>query len=94
MANTESTEQGVRRGSLIREVNERIREVSAALDRFEVLCECGSVECAETVELSAVEYDAVRRDDSCFVVAPGHELPGFEAVVAKTRLYRVLGLPD
>jgi hypothetical protein len=40
--------------------------------------------------LTIVEYEAVRSDPRQFIVAPGHELPEIEAVVARNRAYQVV----
>jgi hypothetical protein len=56
------------RQQVVREVNERIRELSlngaevlkAGRTRF--LCECGDPACLETMELSFVEYERVRNE--------------------------------
>ncbi|MGH3041209.1 MAG: hypothetical protein ACREJR_00410 [Candidatus Rokuibacteriota bacterium] len=67
---------GTRQETLIREVNERIREVSAGQDRFDVLCECGDLDCHERLDVSAAEYEEVRGENRTFLVAPGHAVAG------------------
>ncbi len=64
---------GTRQESLIREVNERIREISSGYDRFDVRCECGDTECRETLDVTAAEYEEIRGATTTFLVAPGHE---------------------
>jgi hypothetical protein len=65
--------------ALFREVNERIREVSArvvAFDRSALLqfvCECSDERCNEPVDLTLSEYEAVRAEPTHFLVAPGHD---------------------
>ena len=51
---------GTRQESLIRAVNERIREISAGQERFEVHCECGVANCRETLDVTAAEYEEIR----------------------------------
>jgi hypothetical protein len=71
--------------SLFREVNERLVDLSAALEvdprRLEFLCECGDVNCAAKIELSREEYERVRQDPATFVVLSGHEIYDVEDVV-------------
>ena len=67
---------GVRHASLIRGVNERIREVSGRVESFEVLCECGRPECDLTVEVTAARWAEISREGHVFLVAPAHEAAG------------------
>ncbi len=50
------------RSELLREVNDRIREVgdSPRSDGLEFVCECGGGECEEMVLLSLTQYDGIR----------------------------------
>jgi hypothetical protein len=50
------------RGELLREVNERIREVgrNGSVASLEFLCECGGGDCVAMVELTTREYDGIR----------------------------------
>jgi hypothetical protein len=61
------------RSELLREVNERIREVgrSGSLGSLEFVCECGGGDCVATVELTAREYDDIRLGAG-LVLAQGH----------------------
>ena len=63
------------RSELLREVNERIREVGREGDRLpdglEFVCECGNGGCEAMVELSASAYDGIRRGEG-LVLAAGH----------------------
>jgi hypothetical protein len=55
-----------------------------------VFCECGLVTCTERVSMTADEYEQVRELSTTFVVAPGHELPDVERIVATNERYRVV----
>jgi hypothetical protein len=65
-----------------RDVNER---ALARRDRFlraefgdvpvSFLCECGSGECAERIDLWLEEYAAVREHHDRFLILPGHDTP-------------------
>jgi hypothetical protein len=72
---------------LFREVNERIEE-AAQRASFEgptvFVCECGSEECAEPLELTLAEYEAVRSQPTQFAVLPGHEMDRIERVVERS----------
>jgi hypothetical protein len=74
-----------RNQALFREVNERIAEVGdrVELDEAEFLCECADQECVTMVQLTRAQYEDVRASDPAhFFVAPGHQLPEIEDVVA------------
>jgi hypothetical protein len=84
-----------RNETLFREVNERIEEAGGSSDRndnhvYEFLCECSNADCALLLPLTIAEYEAVRSDPRQFIVAPGHELPEIETVVARDRLYEIV----
>ena len=80
--------------SLFRSVNERIEQVAleAGVDnhRFEFLCECSNADCNLLLPLTVTEYEAIRKTPTLFIVAPGHELPEIETVVAKRGAYQVV----
>jgi hypothetical protein len=63
---------------LLREVNERIREISNAFGfkngSFELICECAREECLQRIEVPAPVYERARKEPGRFLVAPGHEL--------------------
>jgi hypothetical protein len=86
----------VRQRALFRDVNERIREINegfacdGAPDRFEILCECGVVDCVERLEVSVSEYKEIRRGERNFVVMAGHEGTGLDHVLTARPSYRVV----
>jgi hypothetical protein len=61
------------RSELLREVNERIREVgrNGSAASLEFVCECGGGDCVAMVELPPGEYDGIR-SEARFVLAAGH----------------------
>lgn len=84
---------------LLRDVNDRIEEVAQSFgsgddeppsDEAEFLCECGQANCTESVRLTIREYEDVRRDETHFVVFPGHEDSDLEEVVAHVQRYTVV----
>jgi hypothetical protein len=77
-----------RNETLFREVNERIEEAVGRMGRgdahvYEFFCECSNTDCTLLLPLTIAEYEAVRSDSRQFIVAPGHELPEIEMVVAQ-----------
>jgi hypothetical protein len=45
-------------------------------------CECSNEDCHEVVELSAAEYEQIRRDNRKFIILPGHQQRDIERVVS------------
>jgi hypothetical protein len=77
-------EKAARNQVVFREVNERIAELTGLLTEtgFNLfICECSDPGCAEALEITAGEYEAVRRDGARFLVADGHQTPEVERVV-------------
>jgi hypothetical protein len=81
-------ERLARNESFFREVNERIREVGTGLvitgeqTEWEFICECPDPTCTERVATTVAGYEAVRSSPTRFLVAPGHQAPEIEQVVA------------
>ena len=83
--------QIARNEALFREVNERIRVVSAdEAGTIDFLCECGDGECASVVPLTETEYERVRSEAELFVVRPGHELESVEELVERNERFSVV----
>jgi hypothetical protein len=65
--------------ALLREVNTRIREISdrfgAADGSYRLLCECGSDDCEERLDVPVGDYEELRRAEG-FLVAAGHQPAG------------------
>jgi hypothetical protein len=85
--------------ALFREVNERIEDLA---DKFNIgtldaVCECGDAACADRIEITHGDYEAMRADPTLFAVVPGHELTDVERVVERREGYVVVakdpGLP-
>src|SRR5207237_3511057 len=84
-----------RNETLFGEVNERIEEAVERTPRddahvYEFLCECSNSDCTLMLPLTISEYEAVRSDPRQFLVAPGHELPEIETVVARNAGYQLV----
>jgi hypothetical protein len=83
--------------ALFREVNERVAEVAThfievetSAEQINFACECGRADCAEPITMTMVEYEAIRAESTHFAVAPEHELPEIESVVARHPTYYVV----
>jgi hypothetical protein len=79
---------------LFREVNERIIELDAELGvgngALRFVCECGRLECAETITMSLAEYRGIRSKSNQFVVVSGHEIEDIEDVVGRNDGYAIV----
>jgi hypothetical protein len=55
-------------------------------------CECGDASCSDPIHLSVEEYEAVRRQPTRFLIAPGpeHVAPDVEYVVERHEGYWVV----
>ena len=85
----------IRKRLLLREVNERIRDVSTDFctqHECEFLCECGDPDCREPVSLSLAEYGEVRANLSDFLTAPEHGGGAGADVVARYDRFTVVRL--
>ncbi len=92
-----SDEQARRVGlneSLFRQVNEQIESLNhrfgADLPSLTVICECADGDCTERIEIGISAYEQVRDDPHRYIVAPGHVLQEFEAVVEHADGYDVV----
>jgi|SRR5436305_5403075 len=87
-------ERLARNETLFRSVNENIEQAAAAdeIDDhvFEFFCECSNIDCTLLLPLTVAEYESIRAEPTQFVVAPGHELPEIEIVVARRRAYQIV----
>jgi hypothetical protein len=77
-----------------REVNERVQEhvkdVAGAHARFNMLCECSSLACAERIPVTAAEYEEAHRNPRQFIVTVGHVQFEIEESVLRTDRFEVV----
>lgn len=88
-----AVEAAARHQVVFREVNERIAELTGLLNETGVnllICECSDPTCAESLEITQEEYEAVRAEPARFVVRHGHELPEVERVIGGNARYLVV----
>jgi hypothetical protein len=78
--------------NVFRHVNERIAETAEDFGSAEpvFVCECADPDCQHRVDVPIEEYEKARSDGTHFIIAPGHEEPGYERVVKKRRGYAVV----
>ena len=88
-----AVESAARHQVVFREVNERIAGLTGLRNEIGftmLVCECSDPECAESIEITLEEYEAVRAHPGRFVVRSGHQLPGLERVVERNGRYLVV----
>lgn len=81
--------------AVFREVNERIEGLSKLFrwskrEPLDLVCECSKATCAERIEMSRAEYEALRAEDTHFALYPGHADSEVERVVASCKGYEVV----
>jgi hypothetical protein len=77
-----------------REINESAqpRRESQGAGRF--VCECADRGCMQWLEVPTADYQAVREHARRFIVAPSHEVPDVETIVARCEGYFVIEKPE
>lgn len=83
--------------ALFREVNERVSDVNeewasqgVGTEPFGIVCECARERCADTIELTRAEYEAVRAHGARFAVRPGHDVGDVEIVIERRADYWIV----
>jgi hypothetical protein len=90
---TAPTERAARTEVVLREVNERIADLIGAgtdVGTRLFICECSRLGCAEALEITSNEYEAVRRNGARFVVTHGHVADDVERVVERHARFLVV----
>jgi hypothetical protein len=81
---------------VFRAANEAVKDVAddfvahGAGPTFAFFCECSDANCAEQLDLTLTEYEAVRAHGARFVILTGHEEPDVEEVVETRQRYTVV----
>jgi hypothetical protein len=92
----ERQQRAAQNQSLFREVNERVKDLNDSFHVFtstsDWICECANDDCFERIQMSAREYEDVRRHGSRFFVAPSeqHVWPEAENVVERFPNYWIV----
>ena len=80
--------------AVFREVNERIEALAETFDLgsqpLDLICECGDASCVERIQMTHPEYEQLRSNPHHFAIAPGHDIPDVETVVARHEGYEVV----
>lgn len=79
--------------SLFRGINETQAAGHARFgleDAQEFVCECADVGCTDRLRMTLREYERVRAESLRFVVAPGHDVPEVEQIVAVAPGFHVI----
>ena len=90
---TERKERIVRNEIVFREVNEQVEGLSGAAspgESFPIVCECGSGDCTDVINIDWVDYEAVRAHPERFVVTPGHQIEDVEDVLEERDTFTVV----
>jgi hypothetical protein len=82
----------VRNSVLIREVNERITDLSAWYDGEprELLCECGDEGCIEAILVTRADYQTARKRPRRYLVASKHDGEAATTLVAARDGYSIV----
>jgi hypothetical protein len=88
-----------RNNALVRRANEEIRLLGEGRHQrsrlIGLICECSRRGCLSAIAVPADEYEALRRDDSHYLVAPGHIWDETtEQIVVRTDRYWILRQSD
>lgn len=78
--------------SAFREVNEAIAKTAERFESTEAdfVCECADPHCAHRITAELDDYEDVRAEPTHFLIAPGHDVPRIERVVARNDGYHVV----
>jgi len=79
------------RSAFSRAVNDDLVGLSAARGGIRrIVCECSKRMCAELLDVTLADYEAVRAHPTRLLVVPGHELEGVQRVISRTRWVAVV----
>ena len=80
--------------ALFRHVNERLEDVNDAFGSmtgdFEIVCECGDLDCADRIVIARDAYENLRADPLLFAIAHGHDAVGVEDVIEQRKRYSIV----
>jgi hypothetical protein len=89
-------ERTFRNEALFREVNAHIADLEERLSQgvlpepLALVCECSRTGCMTQIEVERPTFEQVRENPMRFLVAPGHEDPDVETVVARRDGYVIV----
>jgi hypothetical protein len=73
-----------------RKVNEGMEAGQDPSGLLTFVCECGRLGCNRLIQLTRLEYEAVRGHSRRFAIIDGHEIPEVEEVVERSERYIVV----
>jgi hypothetical protein len=76
--------------AFFRELNQRLERQTPDSETLIVLCECADEDCAQRLELTHREYEAIRSNPTQFVVTHGHADLEIEEVISRTDRFEVV----
>ena len=86
--------RAARNQAMFRAINEKLREVNAALgsvsETFVIACECADVSCIQTLTIGPSEYEGIRSHPNRFAVLEGHVYDDVEDVVSRDGTYVIV----
>jgi hypothetical protein len=94
-AHTEKGQRYAISQSTFREINERVNDVNQMVSDRALkswVCECADTHCSERIEMTLIEYEALRSYPRRFAIVsdPSHYYPDVEKVVDRNDLYWVV----
>jgi 5-bromo-4-chloroindolyl phosphate hydrolysis protein len=86
--------RAARNQAMFRAINEKLREVNAALgsvsESYVIACECADLACIETLSISPAAYETIRSHPNRFAVREGHVYEDVEDVISVDGGYAVV----
>ena len=81
--------------AIFREVNERLEGLAkhfrwGQTEALDLVCECRKATCAQRIEMSRTDYEALRAQDTHFALYPGHADPEIERVISSHAGYEIV----
>jgi hypothetical protein len=81
--------------ALFREINERIRSLSAEFAashglQLDLICECSDETCTNPITVEVKDYERVRASATRFLIYPRHNIPQIERIVDRGAGYEVV----
>jgi hypothetical protein len=83
----------VRTQASLRFLNERAELIAGRTEPTPMMrlrCECGREGCTELVAVHPREYETIRSDARCFLVAPGHAVASVEKPILRSGRFDVV----
>ena len=76
--------------SVAKEEGQEVEVKNYDQDSLLFYCECANEKCRERIKLSTQQYKKVHKNNSQFIVIPGHHVPEIERVVSDGGTYLIV----